>query len=93
MQELTEEEIAMVSGGDAAATHLRGQNAWGETVPGGATHYQFTGGVASYYASANRQRDLCFQMVAPQVSCANWGIAHMLGEAGSSLLGWWSAHR
>ena len=40
IRELTEAEIAMVSGGDAAATHIGGQNAWGESDFGGYAHYQ-----------------------------------------------------
>lgn len=33
MRELTDEEVRMVRGGDAAATRQPGQNAWGEGAP------------------------------------------------------------
>ncbi|WP_416757342.1 hypothetical protein ACNI65_13910 [Roseateles sp. So40a] len=40
IRELTEAEIEMVSGGDAAATRTPGQDAWGESNFGGYAHYQ-----------------------------------------------------
>lgn len=76
MIELNTAEIERVSGGDAAATRIGGQNAWGENVPGGLTHYLNAGARATFQQASQLLLQDCLSrnMTPPAWSCITGAI-------------------
>ncbi|WP_141100791.1 hypothetical protein [Roseateles aquatilis] len=87
IRELTKEEIAMVSGGDAAITRKPGYNSWGESIPGAEQHFKSVFAEATYRSWANQMLNRCGGAVPLMVfNGLSAGAMHLVADSAGRIV-------